>query len=107
MLDFTIKIETKIFLGILEQEKEEKNKISLHIKYSVGENVFVDYSLIYEYCMNIINERKWDTIEELIKYIYLSLKHEFSEIMKLRISLTKKTIGSLNKCQSVTVEYEE
>lgn len=107
MFDFTVNIETKIFLGILEKEKEEKNKISLHIKYSIGENIFVDYSLIYEYCINIINERKWDTIEELIKYLYLSLKQEFPEIMKLKISLTKKTIQSLNECQSVTVEYEE
>lgn len=99
-------IETRMYCGLLPQEKNNKNTIIFNIEITLSEDEFVDYSDVYSMILDMADRRKWDTLEELAVYSAESILKEFPSVAGTIVSVEKNTPLRMDKCKSVKAVYE-
>ncbi len=108
MLKFIINIsELKHYVGILSKEKHYKNTINIICEYYLQEDVFIDYSFIYDDIINIVFSKNWDYIENLAKTISESIMKKYEHIEKIKIKVEKLNPLKMKYSSSISVEYEK
>ena len=108
MYKYTIKnIKIEHFIGILSREKEIKNSIIIDFTYFTDEEHIIDYSNIYNTIIDIVFSKKWEYIEDLIKFIESTIYVQFPYIKETYIRLAKEHPIGMDKCQEIFIEHEK
>lgn len=95
-------IETEMFLGILEEEKQRKNRVRIHIEYKSDDKP--DYSEIYKTVMHITESEQFGYMENCAKYMYDEL-HENHSITDLTVTIEKISPLAMDQCKQIKVIY--
>ena len=85
-----IKLKFKCIIGILDFEREKKQKVIVKIKAKADE--FLDYAKVTRVVKIDYKKQKFQTIEESLEFISLNLKKIFPQISYLKITTFKPKI---------------
>lgn len=99
LMKFKLKeIPVNIFLGVLKEERKEKQKIliSLSFKFDTkkaekSDNIedTIDYFEIYEFVQKFPKDREFKLLEFLYKELETAVSKSFPKIKKLKIKIKK------------------
>jgi len=92
----TINIDALAFeciIGILDFERHTPQKVLVdtEITYTYT-NKFIDYAQVAEHIKTAMQDRQFNLIEEALISLQNSLKHEFSQIKSLSLTISKPDI---------------
>jgi len=81
-------------LGILEQERDNLQKVIIDVKidYNFSKDNFLDYSLITKSIQDIMQEEQFLLIEDALEDITTALKQTFPTINKIKLKISKPNI---------------
>lgn len=102
MHKYEIHISADMYLGILDEEKERKNSVNIHIAYNSSSRP--DYSSVYRSVMNIVSNERFGYMEDCAKHIHHVLGSRF-DVEGLTVSLEKLNPLHMKHCKGVKVIY--
>ena len=85
-----IKMHFKCIIGILDFEREKKQKIN--IKLEVKSDDFLDYSLLCEWIKKIYKKNKFHLLEDSVRFILENIKDFDNNINYIKIKISKPNI---------------
>lgn len=91
---FIEKLEFNTIIGILEQERENEQKviIDIEIEYNFEDNSFIDYAKVASFVKEHIKKERFFLVEEALQSISKNLKKFYPQITSIKISLKKPQI---------------
>ncbi len=83
----------EVIIGVLEEERKNRQKIILNtfIDYDMDEH-FLDYTQVVEAIINLLEYKKYDTLENALGGICKALKVDFPEIKSIKMSIYKPEV---------------
>ncbi len=86
-------LKIDVIIGILDKERKNKQKIIVNaeIEYDLDEH-FLDYVQAVEAIKNLLEYKKYDTLENAISGISKALKLDFPEIISIKLKIDKPEI---------------
>lgn len=102
---FINSLETKAIIGLLEKEREKKQKIVIdcEIEYDFHDG-FIDYTVVAKIIKKMIKKERFKLLEDALLQISKKLKKKFNQIKSIKIKITKPDI--LQKC-AVGAEFSK
>ncbi|KGI56547.1 dihydroneopterin aldolase [Campylobacter sp. MIT 97-5078] len=91
-----IKLQFKCIIGILDFEREKKQKIIIKLKAKSSD--FLDYALICKWLKKTFKEERFKLLEEALSFINLHLKELYPNLIFIKISIYKPKIIKKAKC---------
>lgn len=102
---YKVKIYLKnfpVFLGVYESEKKRKNLVDIQLEYE--EKNFIDYSEVYNTLKNILKNKKFSLVEEMIEFLEKELKKFFEKKNSFRLIVRKNKPYKMKYCEYVEME---
>ncbi|PIP14471.1 MAG: hypothetical protein COX48_00580 [bacterium (Candidatus Stahlbacteria) CG23_combo_of_CG06-09_8_20_14_all_34_7] len=100
------KITLRLYIGILKEEKVNKNTIVISIEYNEKRKYIVDYSSVYALVLKTAHSKKWLLLEDMAESIYKEIIKSNKQIMNLMVSVKKINPVKMKKCKDVEVIYD-
>ncbi len=86
-------LKLNVVIGILENERKSKQKIIVNcqIEYDLNEH-FLDYVQSVEAITNLLEYKKYKTLESALSGICKALKSDFPEIVSIKLKIDKPEV---------------
>lgn len=91
-----------VFIGSYKKEQKKKSLIDLEIKYV--EKDIIDYSKVYDTVVNVLKNKRFILVEDLIDHLKSDLKKIFKKKTRFQITVRKKNPYLMKKCKYVEIK---
>jgi len=80
-------------IGVLDFERVTPQKVIVNIEISYNyENKYLDYAKVSEIIKNILQNKKFEILEDSLDYICSYLKNEYPNIISINLEILKPNI---------------
>ena len=88
------KLTLNVIIGILDYERTSKQTVIIETKinYNYQKGYFINYTTVIERIENLLENKKYELLEEALNDIGTTIIKEFSQINSLYIKISKPDI---------------
>jgi len=92
-------LEFDCIIGILEHERKNSQRvvITAHLEYEYKNSLYVDYAKVSELMTSVMQEKKFELLEDALACISSEIHNNFPIINNLYLKITKPDIMKNSK----------